>query len=204
MIPGGGDPPPTGDDDASLVAHAQDDRQAFALLYDRYLDRVYRYCYRRLATHEAAEDASSAVFTKVLTALGSYQDRPGGFRAWLFTIAHNVITDSYRDRARRPSESLADDLDLIDPDPSPEDAAVASDERRRLHTLLAQLTPEQRQVIELRLAGLTGPEIGEVLGRSRGAVNLAQHRAVKRLQRLIARDPHHGFTPDDPERGGDR
>lgn len=198
-----GPPPSPDDDDAVLVARAQRDREAFALLYDRYLDRIYRYCYRRLGSRETAEDATSAVFTKALTALGTYQARPGGFRAWIFTIAHNVVTDVYRDRARRPSEPLADDLDLIDPDPSPEDAAVANDERRRLHALLAHLTPDQQRVIELRLSGLSGAEIGEILGRSRGAVNLAQHRAVKRLQRIVGRGP----TPSDDDakqEGGDR
>lgn len=204
----GGPPPRPDDDDSVLVARAQRDREAFALLYDRYLDRIYRYCYRRLGSRETAEDATSAVFTKALSALATYQERPGGFRAWIFTIAHNVVTDVYRDRARRPSEPLADDVDLVDPDPSPEDAAVAGDERRRLRALLAHLTPDQQQVIELRLAGLSGAEIGEILGRSRGAVNLAQHRAVKRLQRVVGRD--RGSSPNDPnasespQKGGTR
>lgn len=187
----------TSNEDSALVARAQQDQDAFGLLYDRYLDRIYRYCYRRLGTREAAEDATSAVFTKALTALGTYQERPGGFRAWIFTIAHNVVTDVYRDRGRRPSEPLAEDFDVVDPDPSPEEAAVASDERRRLRSLLVHLTPDQQQVIELRLAGLSGSEIGEVLGRSRGAVNLAQHRAVKRLQRIVGRSV-------DAKEGGDR
>ncbi len=203
VIDNGGPPVSAGDDDSVLVARAQCDRQAFALLYDRYLDRIFRYCYRRLGAREAAEDATSAVFTKALTALPAYQERPGGFRSWIFTIAHNVVTDFYRDRARRPSEPLADDLDLIDPDPSPEDAAVANDERRRLHALLAHLTPDQQRVIELRLSGLSGAEIGDILGRSRGAVNLAQHRAVKRLQRIVGRGPNP--TDDDvAQEGGDR
>lgn len=198
-----GPPLSAGSDDAAIVARAQRDREAFALLYDRYLDRIYRFCYRRLDSREAAEDATSAVFTKALTALGTYQERPGGFRAWIFTIAHNVVTDVYRDRGRRPSEPLADDFDVADPDPSPEDAAVASDERRRLRALLAHLTPDQQQVIELRLAGLSGAEIGEILGRSRGAVNLAQHRAVKRLQRVVGRTSESETTADDAQKGGD-
>ncbi len=199
-----GPPLSTTSEDAVLVARAQQDREAFALLYDRYLDRIYRFCYRRLGSREVAEDATSAVFTKALTALATYQERPGGFRAWIFTIAHNVVTDVYRDRGRRPSEPLADDFDVIDPDPSPEEAAVASDERRRLRALLAHLTPDQQQVIELRLAGLSGAEIGEVLGRSRGAVNLAQHRAVKRLQRVVGRSADADNLQDDAQKGGDR
>jgi RNA polymerase sigma-70 factor, ECF subfamily len=192
-----------GTDDAALVARAQQDRESFALLYDRYLDRIYRFCYRRLDSREAAEDATSAVFTKALTALGTYQERPGGFRAWIFTIAHNVVTDVYRDRGRRPSEPLADDFDVVDSDPSPEDAAVASDERRRLRALLTHLTPDQQQVIELRLEGLSGAEIGEILGRSRGAINLAQHRAVRRLQRVVGRSDDAEPPENTARKGGD-
>jgi len=101
LIAAGGPTSSPEDDDAVLVARAQQDREAFAIFYDHYLDRIYRYCYRRLGSRETAEDATSAVFTKALTALGTYQARPGGFRAWIFTIAHNVVTDVYRDRARR-------------------------------------------------------------------------------------------------------
>ncbi len=199
-----GPPLSASSEDSVIVARAQQDREAFGLLYDRYLDRIYRFCYRRLGSREAAEDATSAIFTKALTALATYQERPGGFRAWIFTIAHNVVTDVYRERGRRPSEPLAEDFDVIDPDPSPEDAAVASDERRRLRALLAHLTPDQQQVIELRLAGLSGAEIGEILGRSRGAVNLAQHRAVKRLQRVIGRSADADAGVNNTQKGGVR
>src|SRR5918994_892011 len=88
------------DTDPDLVARAQLDPRAFALLYGRYLDPVHQYCYRRLGTREGAEDATSQVFERVLKALPAY--RGGIFRAWLFTIAHNVVTDSYR--AARPHD----------------------------------------------------------------------------------------------------
>jgi RNA polymerase sigma-70 factor (ECF subfamily) len=84
------------DEVARLVAAAQRDRAAFAPLYDRYVRAVYGYCYRCLGDREAAEDATSAVFTKALIGLSSY--REGAFRGWLFTIAHNVITDAVRRR----------------------------------------------------------------------------------------------------------
>lgn len=74
--------------DAELVALAMADLRQFALLYTRYLDPVHRYCYRRLGSREAAEDATSAVFTKALAAFPRYRD--ASFRAWLFTIAHHV------------------------------------------------------------------------------------------------------------------
>src|SRR5687767_14154323 len=78
-------------DEADLVASAKRDRAAFAALYRRYVEPVYRYCDRCLGNRDAAEDATSLIFTKALAALATCRD--DRFRSWLFTIAHNVIVD---------------------------------------------------------------------------------------------------------------
>jgi RNA polymerase sigma-70 factor (ECF subfamily) len=174
-------PADTGDDEATLVARARLDPAAFGPLYARYLGPVYRYCYARLGSREAVEDASSLVFMRALAALPRFQD--GNFRAWLFTIVHNVVANSVR--SARPRGSLAEAVDVADQAPTPEEAALAAEEGRTIRDLLAQLPPDQRRVVELRLAGLDGVEIGAVLGRSRGAVDAAQHRAVTRLRLLL-------------------
>ena len=178
------------DDDRHLVVRAQQDPQALAALYDRYVTRVYGYCYRRLGSREAAEDATSLVFSRVLTALPRFALEGASFRSWLFTIAHHVIVDALR--ARREAYSLSAAAAVIDPAPDPEDQALAADEVRAFRALLAHLTPEQAQVMELRLAGLTDVEIARVLGRSHGAVRAAQHRAVVRLRAVLGVDPRGG------------
>jgi RNA polymerase sigma-70 factor, ECF subfamily len=170
-----------GADDATLVVWAQGDRRAFALLYRRYLDPVHRYCYRRLGSREAAEDATSLVFTKALAALPAY--RAGSFRSWLFAIAHHVVTDDLR--ARRPAAGLEAAANLPDRTPSPEALALVAEADRSVVGLLARLPPEQRRVVELRLAGLTGREVAAVLGRSLPAVKIAQVRAYARLRGLL-------------------
>lgn len=162
-----------------LVAQARSDREAFAALYDRYFDPVYRYCYHRLGSREAAEDATSQIFLQVLTALPRYQE-VGTFRSWLFTIAHNVITN--RVRARRPNEPLETASEQADPGPLAEELALAADEQRALAAGVATLPPDQRRAVELRLAGLTGPETARALGRSHAAVKMLQLRAVDRLR----------------------
>src|SRR5687767_6167045 len=89
--------------DEDLVAQAQrGDREAFAVLYDRYLARVHGYCYRLLGEREAAEDATTDTFMRALTALPAC--RTGSFRSWLFAITHNVIADEWR--RQRPTVSL--------------------------------------------------------------------------------------------------
>lgn len=174
-LPGG-----TGGDD-ELVARARHDRRAFAILYARYLDPVHRYCYRRLGSREAAEDATSLVFAKALAGLPDYRD--GSFRGWLFGIAHHVVADDLR--ARRPHAPLDEAGDLLDAAPSPEELALAAEERCSVRDLLANLPAEQRQIVELRLAGLNGPEIAAVSGRSLAAVKVGQFRAYARLRVLL-------------------
>ncbi len=176
-------PPPgdRSDDEAALVARAKRDRQAFASLYHRYFDLVYRYCYRRLGSREAAADATSQVFANALGKIGGCRDE--SFRSWLFAIAHNVVTDCYR--AAHPEEALEAALEIHDPTPDPEALALAAEDRRLIQTLLTRLPEGQRQVAELRLAGLNGAEIGQVLGRSRSWVDTTQFRAVARMRKLL-------------------
>jgi len=169
-------------DDAELVARAQADRQAFALLYRRYLDPIHQYCYRRLGSREAAEDATSLVFTKAFAALPTY--RAGSFRSWLFAIAYHVITDDLR--ARRVVAELDAAAEVPDRGLTPEEVIMAADANSSVVRLLDCLPAGQRRVVELRLAGLTGREVAAVLGCSLASVKIAQVRAYSRLRGLLA------------------
>jgi RNA polymerase sigma-70 factor, ECF subfamily len=168
-------------DDVELAARAVLDRAAFGVLYDRYASPVYRYCYRRLGDRAAAEDATSATFLRAIEALPGF--RGGSFRAWLYTIAHSVVVNGAR---RRTESALDETYEVADPAVSPEEAAIAADDRRQIVELLASLPEEQRRVIELRLAGLSGNEIAESIGKSVAAVKMLQHRAMQRFRRTLA------------------
>lgn len=177
------------EDERALAVAAKTDRAAFGLLYDRYVDRVYGYCFRRLHTREEAEDATSHVFTKALAALPRYRDEGPSFGAWLFTIAHNVVIDEYRRRGAAPIAPTVDTGFAVDSSPGPEEQTLRAEEARELRSLLSHLSADQAEVVELRLAGLTDKEIAVVVGRSTGAVRVAQHRAVRRLRSLLGIDP---------------
>lgn len=168
-------------DEAGFVASAQGDSTAFGALYDRHVDPVYRFCLRRLGNIEAAEDATAQVFTKALAALPEF--RGGSFQGWLFAIAAHVVVDA--SRSERMHASLADAGDIIDPTPGPEDSAIRADAASTVRGLLAQLPPDQRQVLELRLAGLSGVEIAQTLGRSHGTIRNLQHRTLVHLRDLL-------------------
>lgn len=171
--------------DAALVLSARNDLRAFEPIYRRYADRVYRYCLRRLGDPERASDATSVVFIKAMQSIDTCQ--PASFRSWLFSIAHNTTVDAIR--TGRAHSSIDDVAEWPDGTMDPEVAALAAESRLEVVALLAHLTTDQRQVVELRLAGLDGYEIAEALGRSRASVDTAQSRAVARLRRVLCVEP---------------
>jgi RNA polymerase sigma factor (sigma-70 family) len=176
------DPENDGDDDLRLMARAQTDLIEFSRVYDKYVAAVYGYCRRRLDTDALAEDVTSAIFMKALAAVPNFKPGAGTVRSWLFAIAHNAVLDQIRMINRRADRPLEDAAEAIDVSPSPEAVALASETKREMETAMHWLTDEQRRVIELRLAGLTGPEIAETLGIGHGAVRSLQRRALMRLR----------------------
>jgi RNA polymerase sigma-70 factor (ECF subfamily) len=173
--------PMTADDETTLVAAARADPRAFAALYRRHVDPIYRFCYRRLGTKEDAEDATAHVFAQALTGLPGF--RGGSFQGWLFAIASHVVTDA--GRAARPHAPLAAAAGIVDPAPGPEEEAVRAEAAAAVRAVLAQLPPAQRHVLELRLAGLSSAEIAVASGRSCGTVRNLQHRTLVRLRDLL-------------------
>lgn len=170
-------------DDDALVAAAQRDPHDFAPLFLRYWDAILRYCTLRLDHSGDAEDAASQVFVDAYASLHRFQDRGavGSFRSWLFAIAHHEIANRHRYRIRHPASPLQDVEESLDSDALFEQVAVAGDIALVI-ALVQELPDRPREVVELRLAGLTDREIAEVLGVSGQAVRQAQSRAVAQLR----------------------
>lgn len=169
---------------AELVGQAQSDRSRFESLYRLHVDAVYRFCLRRVGSPELAADLTSQIFIKAFTSLHTCD--AWRFRSWLFAIARNTLIDELR--GHRDHASLDETFELESHEPTPEAAYLEREQRHSVVQLLSMLTPDQRQVVELRLAGLNGTEIADVLGRSRASVDTAQSRAIARLRRVMLRD----------------
>jgi RNA polymerase sigma-70 factor (ECF subfamily) len=168
--------------DRVLVEAARHALPAFEHLYRRYVDDIYRFCFRRLGNEADVADATSQIFARALTNIGACD--PDSFRAWLYAIARNVVTDTWR--ANRSGVDLDTANDVPDLARGPEEHVIASQESLFLREKVAELSPDQRAVIELRLAGLTAAEIAITLGKNRNAVDQLQFRAVNRLRTLLA------------------
>jgi len=109
-------------------------------------------------------------------------------RPWLIRIAHNLASNYYRDRSRRPQTSL----EVADPIPTrhgTEAIAEGREELRQVMANLENLSDDRREVLIMRFAlGMDNREIARALGRSDGATKVLIHRAIKQLQEEMSDD----------------
>lgn len=168
--------------DAHLVASAKrGDAEAFALLYRRYLDRVYDFVAVRLEGVEAAQDATQTIFLRALSSLRQCRDEEH-FAGWLFAIARNVVIDSYR-TPRRVMVDFDTVLEVEDRSESPESLVMRSEEIRSLQEARERcLSGAERELLDLRLQDLTSQEIAIAMKRSQAAIRNVQHRMYKKLR----------------------
>lgn len=175
-------------DEQALVERARNDAGAFAALYDRYIQSVYRYAYRRLGSHTDAEDLSAQTFQRVLEALPHYESRGLPFGAWLFRIEHNLVVD--RHRARGPSVSLEriqESSDSSEDGGSDLDSSLSAREDIDMAwAAVARLPALQRRALVLRFGrDLSHAEIGPIIGRSEAATKQLIYRAIKTLRQRL-------------------
>lgn len=172
---------------AGLVARAKNgDGEAFGQLYDRYVEEVYAFVAARLHDREATEDMTQTIFVRALQSLPSCRDN-AAFAGWLFAIARNVITDSYRAGRFRP-ELLDETMDAEDLAQTPEELAIQRDEARTLRKAREHcLSSGERDLFDLLLTDLNDKEIAQVLGRSHAAIRTAHHRLMTKLRDCLRR-----------------
>ena len=179
------------DDDAieRLVTEARaGDAWAFGRLFDHYHQPVYRFVATRVRRPSDAEDLTQLVFVKALEALPRYEARGIPFGGWLFRLARNAIID--QSRTRREHLSLVVVSTRESEEASPEAMASLRDDIDSVAAALAELTDDQREVIELRFfAGLSVAETAEAMGRQDGTVRGLQFRAIAALRRSLGIEP---------------
>lgn len=137
---------------------------------------------------EVADDLVEHTFVELLEARATIRGGGRALRAWLFRAARNNLYDWRRRAARRADHELGQELTatLEDPDPNPETVAGERDALAEIRAALGELSPDQREVLELRLvAELTTAEVAELTGRTVGAVKALQHRGLAKLARVL-------------------
>jgi RNA polymerase sigma-70 factor (ECF subfamily) len=166
-------------DDVTLALAAQGDREAFGLLYERYVGRIYNYVYYRTGNIYDAEDLTERVFMRAMRHIPNYHDRGLPFTAWLYRIAHNLVANWHRDNSRRKEIPLDDGLQTIYQGEHPEHELLLTEERERLLGAIRGLPADRQQLLILKFVEhLSNVEIGQIMGRSEGAVKSLYHRTL--------------------------
>ena len=169
-----------------LLRASQGDRDAFGLLYEHYIDRIFNYVYYRTGNLHDAEDLTARVFQRAMNHIRGYTNRGVPFSAWLYRIAHNLVANWHRDRSRKQEIPL-DDLPIASAKVDrPELTLVRSQEQDALLRLIRQLPAERQTLLILKFVeDLSNAEIGQIMGRSEGAVKSFYHRTLLALRDQI-------------------
>jgi len=175
-------------DERELVEMAKSDTLAFGELYERYVKRIYNYVYYRTGNHEDAEDLTARVFHRALQHIHKYQDRGLPFSAWLYRIAHNLVVNWHRDRKRRTLVSLDDLIVKSLSHEAPEHITEQREEQELLLRAIRSLPDDRQQLLILKFTErLSNAEIGEIMGRTEGAIKSLYHRTLLSLRDEIER-----------------
>lgn len=168
--------------DHELVsAYLSGDSQAFAEIYERYIEKLYTFIFYKVHNRETAEDIVSQVFMKAYERLSQYSEERGTVSAWLHTIARNSVIDHFR--TQKTSTSIEDAWDLSSDDDPVSDADTAL-KLQEIRSVMQELSSDQRDVLMLRLwSGYTFAEVADALGKTEASCKMAYKRGLERVRK---------------------
>lgn len=176
-------PEPEYKEENVLARASQGDKDAFGELYGHYMERIFNYVYYRTGNVHDAEDLTARVFQRAMNHIRNYTDRGVPFSAWLYRIAHNLVANWHRDRSRKQEIPLDDVPILPARGDHPEVNLVRTEEQDALLRLIRRLPAERQNLLILKFVeNLSNAEIGQIMGRSEGAVKSLYHRTLLALR----------------------
>lgn len=164
-----------------ILQSAQADLNYFAPIYSRYSKRIYAYCLSRLHHEADAQDITSQVFVQAMLNIERF--RGGSVRAWLFSIAHNLMIDHFRKNRRIVD---LDTQEIYEWDTEPIERIIRSENEALLRELIHRLPADKQNMLLLRfVGGLSAREIGEIVDKNETHVRVEIHRILKELRRQV-------------------
>ena len=174
---------------ADLAGARRREPGAVTRLYTAYAPALFRFFLAAVGDRPTAEDLTGDVFKSAIEGLPRFRGPVEALGGWLFRIAHHDLSDYRRRQVRnlvQPLDDLLEEAALAGGAMDPEELALDRVEGDRVLAALRQLTPDQREVLLLRLvADLTAPEVAGILNKSPDAVKALQHRGLASLARVL-------------------
>jgi RNA polymerase sigma-70 factor, ECF subfamily len=158
--------------------------EALEQIHDMYYVPIFRYISFRVNEHETAEDLTSEVFTRLLSALQDKTAPQKTIKGWLYSVASRVVKDFYRKKYRRKQIALEESVPSLADGPAKEVESMLTNENLRL--AITELTEDQQEIIALRFGyEMSIRDVAQTTGKSEGAVKMLQARAVAALSRTM-------------------
>ncbi len=174
---------------ADLVAARLREPAALTRIYTAYAPALFRFFMASVSDRHLAEDLTGSTFVSAIEGLPKFRGPVEALGGWLFQIARHDLYDHRRKQSRSRIEPLDDNLTeaaASDGTVDPEELAIARLEGGRVLRALQELSPDQREVLLLRMAGgMTAPEVAAILGKTTNAVKALQHRGLASLARVL-------------------
>jgi len=158
----------------------------FGKIYDKSVDKIYRFIYLKVNSQELAEDLTSETFVKGWEAFQKQTSQIDNPQAFLYQIARNLVTDQYRQNAQAQFVSLENAPQMRDTEKGLEEMAMLTSDVDRVKAALANINDNYRDIIIwYYLDEFTVPEIARILNKSEEAVRVQIHRAINALREKI-------------------
>ena len=172
-----------GRDEPDLNYKAAHDPAVFIKIYDHFMPRIYKYIRYRIGNRDEAEDLTCRVFEQVLSNIGKYNPELAQFSRWIFTIAHNTLTDYLRLQGRRSNVPIDLLGEVASAGKGPVETLIQKETQEELLKALSRLSDRERSIIGLKFAaGLSNLAIAEMTGLSASNVAVIIYRSMKRLR----------------------
>ncbi|MFC1750150.1 RNA polymerase sigma factor [Pseudomonadota bacterium] len=170
-----------------LIEDAKKDSAAFAVLYEKYFDQIYRYTARRVNDVDTAHDLVSQTFFDALTHIKSFEWRGVSFVAWLYKIAHNNVLKWYREQSKMTTVELEEGRNTIDKTVDQVRDLKRRETKDEIAEILDKLEYEEREIIRLKFyEEVSNIEIAEIMGTNANHVGVKVFRALRKVKQLIA------------------
>ena len=162
------------------------DEEAFSILYQENIKKIYSYIYYRTGNVKDAEDLTARVFQRALKHITRYKRTKVPFSAWLYRIAHNLVANWHRDSKHKRELPLEDHAYIQSKSVVPEKQIEKNQQIEHLMRVVRKLSQDRQQLLILKyMDDLTNREIGAIMKKSEGAIKSLYHRTLKELRKKI-------------------
>ncbi len=160
------------------------DQDALAEVHNKYYTSIYRYIAFRVNDSQTAEDLTSEVFLRLLSAVRDKSAPQKTLRGWLYGVASHVLKEHYRKKKRDSFTILHEDIPSAEQSLDQQIADIMQNEN--LQALMKSLTDDQQNVLALRFGfGMPIQEVAHTMGKSEGSVKMLQARAIAAISQRI-------------------